>query len=145
MSRSPNIFTNPATGATYSWEINHLTEDESGKKTNITDSAPTGGLGLMPQQGASEPITFTYHGTILTKAQLDQMIAWRQLCESQTIYFQDFSGDKYEVTITQFSYQRVAVAQNPRDMTHAPTWKWQYTIAMRVLRVISGSWVGTTP
>jgi len=143
--RIGNKFINPATGAVYTWPINHREEEEAGPRTNLNDGAPTSGLGLMPQQGADDPLVLRYRGTILTKAQLDTMLDWKALCDTQTIYFEDFAGEKFEVTITAFTYARVAVAHNPRDPTNARLWKWTYTIEMRVLRSLAGVLVGVVP
>jgi hypothetical protein len=145
MTRIPNIFTNPVNNATYSWPINHNEENEFGKSRQMGDGAPTSSMGLIPQQGASTPMVLEWKGVILTKAHLLQMIFWYQLCESQTIYVSDAAGNKYEVLITDFTEQKKPAAFNPRDPTNAPYWTWDYTLTMRVVRVISGEWAGVTP
>jgi hypothetical protein len=65
------------------------------------------------------------------------MWAWEALCQTQTIYFTDFAGDKYEVVIDSFKPVRHA-GRNLRGGTEAPLWYWTYTIGMTVVRVISG-------
>jgi hypothetical protein len=142
MARSPNVFTNPANGATYTWPINHSEEEAVTKSRQMSDGASTDNIGLIPQQGAPTPMILSWKGSILTKAQLDAIISWYELCETQTIYVQDFSGARYEVLITDFDPQRVAVARNPRDPANAPLWYWTYTLTMRVLKVLSGDWLG---
>jgi hypothetical protein len=73
------------------------------------------------------------------------MIAWWKLCETQTIYFKDFSGDEYEVIITEFLPVRERTIKNPRDYANAPYWFWKYDIAMEVIAIRSGTWAGVSP
>lgn len=141
MARSPNIFTDPTTGEQYLWEINHSDEDDSGRDRSITTEANTGNVGLVKQQGELAPLTLRYSGTILTRAQLAQMLAWYAKCETHSIYFTDFAGDSYEVLITAFHPKRLRTMRNPRD-PGARLWYWTYTIEMTVLRVLAGAWLG---
>jgi hypothetical protein len=145
MARSPNIFTDPAgVKSSYTWPLNHNEEEAVNKSRQMSDGASTDNIGLIPQQGAPTPMILSWKGSILTKAQLDAMLSWWELCESQTIYVQDFAGARYEVLITDFDPQRVAVSRNPRDPANAPTWYWTYTLTMRVLKVLSGDWLGVS-
>lgn len=141
-----NIFTDPASvRAPYSWAINHSEEEEFGKERTITHGANTGGTGLIKQQSDDSPLVWQFSGTILSEAQVTEMIAWWQLTESQTIYFTDYAGDEYEVIITSFKPTRHRTIRNPRDFANAPLWYWKYEIKMEVIRVISGPWVGVSP
>lgn len=137
-----NKFIDPKTAAEYSWAINHDEEEEVGRSRNIQHTANTANTGLVRQQGAQEPLELKYSGTILTLAQLQYMWAWFALCESQTIWFQDFENNVYEVTISAFHPVRKRVARNPRDLTNAPLHIWDYTIEMDVIRVRSGPLAG---
>jgi hypothetical protein len=137
-----NIFINPVTSAQYPWEVNHDTEEQVGKTRNITHDANTANIGFVRQQAPSDPTTLRYTGTILTRSQLLQMWAWYTLCETQTIYFQDFEGVKYEVIITHFLPVRKRVQRNPRDPANAPDHVWTYSIEMDVIRVVSGYLAG---
>lgn len=139
--RTPNKFINPATGAEYPWAINHSTEDQSGRARQITRSAPTGtATGLGRQQGDDSPRVLTYKGVILTKAQFDEMIAWWGLCNEQTIYFEDFTGARSEVIITNFNPTRRGVMRNHKDLINMPLWVYDYTIEMEVIRELTGPW-----
>lgn len=142
--RTPSIFTNPATGATYLWPVNHDEEDATGKSRQMSDGAPSKNVGLIPQQGAPTPLVLSWKGKIFTKAQVEAMIAWWELCEDQSIYVTDPAGSTYEVLITDFTEQRQPVAANRWDPVNAPTWIWTYTLVMRVLNVLSGEWSGVT-
>jgi hypothetical protein len=125
----------------YPWPINHSDEDEVGRDRNITLEANTGNVGLVKQQGELTPLTFRYSGTILTRAQLSQMLFWFTKCETHSIDFTDFAGDSYEVLITSFKPTRHRTLRNPRD-PGAPLWYWTYTIEMMVLTVRAGAWLG---
>jgi len=141
-----NIFHDPAGNRPdYSWAINHSEEEEFGKSRNIEHGANTGGTGLVKQQSDDSPLVMQFTGTILTKAQVTEMIAWFQLCNSQTIHFTDYAGDKYEVIISIFKPTRHRTIRNPRDFANAPYWYWKYEISMEVIRVIDGVWEGVTP
>jgi hypothetical protein len=141
--RSPNIFTNPAApGDVYQWAINHSEEEESGRDRQIETRANTGNVGLVRQQGEMTPLLLRYTGTILEKAQLDEMLRWFRLCETQTIYFTDFAGDSYEVQISSFKPTRVRAMRNTRGLATNPLHYWRYTIEMHVLRVLAGSYTG---
>lgn len=132
-----NRFTDPTTGETYDWQINHDTEEEGGRQRDITLSGNTSGVGLVRQQGAQAPITLRYGGAILHLAQFEAMWHFFQLCESRTIFFRDFYGDEYEVTITAFSPTR----QRGRNFADPaiPLHFWHYTIEMQVMLVRSGT------
>lgn len=136
---SRNIFTDPKGVRTaYSWQINHSEEDTFGKTRTVEHGANTGNTGLVKQQGDSSPLVIKVKGAILHKAQLEEMIAWWDMCEDQTIYFQDFAGDKYEVLITSFQPVRKRTIRNPRDFANAPLWWWTYDLEMEVVRIIPG-------
>jgi hypothetical protein len=140
--RTPNVFTDPNTGNTYSWPTNHNEEGDIGKSRQMADGAPTSNIGLIPQQGAATPLILTWKGTILKRAQLVAMISWYQLCETQSVYVSDAAGNQYEVLITDFTAQRQRAALNPQDLASAPFWYWTYSLTMRVLRVLAGEWAG---
>lgn len=141
--RTPNQFIDPATGNTYSWPVNHNEEGEFGRSRSMQRTAPSkSGIGLGRQQGEDSPMILQLKGVILHKAQRDAMIAWYALCESQTIYFQDFSGDKYEVIITSFKPTRRGVARNHADLANMPLWVYDYTLEMEVITTLAGAWTG---
>lgn len=139
MARSPNMFVDPnGVRAAYSWPINHLEEDAVGQHRNIQFSAPTGHLGLVEHQGDADPLVLSWKGTILTRAQLVEMLKWFQLCQSQTIFLFDFAGDGYEVTWANFDPTRKAVARNQADLGNAPLWIWEYTAQFNVITFLAG-------
>lgn len=140
-----NIFTDPATAKTYSWQINHSEEQEFGKRRNVSHGALTNGTGLVRQQSDDSPLILQLKGTIFHLVQFEEMIAWWKLCEKQTINFKDFSGDEYEVIITEFLPVRERTVKNPRDYANVPYWFWKYDITMEVVRIISGTWQGVSP
>ena len=143
MPEGRNTFIDPA-GARpdYDWAINHSEEGEFGKARNIEHGANTANTGFVRQQSDAGPLTISVTGTILAKAQVQEMIAWFNLCETQTIYFTDFAGDQYEVTITSFKPTRHRTIRNPRDFANAPYWFWRYEMTMDVVRVIDSVWEG---
>lgn len=140
--RNPNVFKNPKTGYVFRWTINHTEESEVQNSRQMADGAPTSDIGLLPQQGVPLPIVFQWKGTIFTQLELDEFMAWWELCETQTIYLQDFSLSQYEILITDFNYQRKAVAWNQRGQI---PWLWTYTITIRVLKTFSGELLFRTP
>jgi hypothetical protein len=137
-----NKFIDPKTGNDYSWEINHSEEEETGQERSVEDGANTANTGLLPQQADDQPLIFRYTGTIFSKAQIEEMIGWFRLCKTQTIRFEDFAGEEYEVLITSFKAQRRRTVKNPRDFANAPLWYWKYTIEMRVITILDSVWEG---
>lgn len=142
-----NKFTNPATAEEYSWVINHSDEEAFGKARNITESAPTGNVGLVKQQGDDGPLIKTLSGTILDRSQYQAMWQWFNLCASQTIYFTDFDGQKFEVQITSFLpqlHRKLTAASRDPSM---PSSYWTYTISLEVYACLEGDLAeaGVTP
>lgn len=141
-----NYFIDPAgVRTTYPWQINHSDEDEFGKSRNIQHGAKTASTGLVKQQSDDSPMVMRVRGVILHKAQIQEMIAWWKLCETQTIHFTDFTGDTYEVIITAFKPTREKTIKNPRDYANAPYWIWKYELEMEVVTFISSIWSAVTP
>lgn len=138
--RLPNTFSDPAgIVPAYPWPVNHTTEEETDASRAISDGAPTSDIGLLPQQGVQKPLILVWKGTLFTAAEKANMDAWYGLCDSQSIYLTDFSGSHYEILITDWAALRKGVAQNMRGKL---PWVWEYTLTMRILRVISGDWAG---
>lgn len=148
MPRVANQFIDPVTGETWSWPINHNDETGSASKSggqgglvrNITTSAPTSGGPHIRQEGAPDPLSFAWKGTALTRAQHQQFLRWYAKCDQYTIILQDFSGDRFEVFITDYIPTRKAVVQNRNDMANASTWVYDYEIAMDVIASIAGDY-----
>lgn len=144
MAYGRNTFYAPNSGETYVWPVNHSDESAFGKTRNITNGAPTGLTGLIPQQAADSPMVLELTGTIFHAAQHAAMIRWFAISEHQTIYFYDFAGGAYEVVITEFEPVRKRTLRNPRDPS-IPLHYWTYTLRMQVVNFLAGPWVGVTP
>jgi hypothetical protein len=150
--RIANTFIDPRTGDQWSWPINHNDETGSAAKSggqgglerNITYSAPTSGAITIRQEASPDPLSFSWKGTALTRAQHQQFLHWYGLSREQTIYLRDFSGDEFEVQILSYIPTRNPVAQNRNDMTNAPLWTYDYQIDIDVIAVISGDYAGLT-
>jgi len=138
-------FTNPQNAAIYDFAINPAEEEPFGKRRNVEHSAPTGLTGLVRQQGEDQPLVLKASGTILQESQLTTMIAWFQLCRSQTIYLRDHASDSYEGIISAFEPTRKRTIRNPRDPVNAPLHYWTYDLEFEVVRIIAGPWAGVTP
>jgi hypothetical protein len=148
MTRVPNNFFDPATGDSYNWAINHNDETGSaakgggqgGLETNYTISAPTS-LGIfIRQQAANDPMSFSWKGTALTRAQHQQFLIWFEKCQHNSIILTDFSGDSFEVLITAYIPVRKMVAQNRNDMANARTWVYDFQIDFDVIATVSGDY-----
>lgn len=136
----PNRFIDPAgVRPDYVWQIGHKEEDDAGRGRGVTATQVVAGTRTIQQQGNLDALRFVYSGSILEKPQLVAMLDWLALCETQTIHFEDFEGDHYEVVITDFRPRRVWTARNPRD---GSTRYWTYKLELTVIRVISGTYVG---
>lgn len=140
-------FTNPSNGDYYDWAIGHDEESEFGKERTITSGATTSNNGFVKQQSDDSPMKIEVSGTILEQDQMEEFLAWWKLCESQTIYYRDFTGDQYEVLISSFKPVRKRTVRNPRGGSVNPLHYWTYDLKMEVVRFISGIWAdaGVTP
>lgn len=146
VSRTPNVFTDPATGETYAWQFNHLTEG-GGLARNLTVSSPTSLGILIRQQAADGAVTLAWSGTALTRHQHQQFLLWYQKCKHHSIFLTDFAGDQFEVVITAYDPKRKAVAVNPRERNStpsvgAPLWVYDFTLTMEIIRAIAGDYAG---
>lgn len=112
-----NCFIDPATHTVYAWTINHAPDGDQGtqKQRSIQATANTGNVGLIRQQSDDQPLTLKRSGVILDEAQEREMWAWFKLCESQTIYFVEFSGDAFEIQITRFNSVKVGAGSPSRN------------------------------
>lgn len=123
---------------TYNFQVNHDEEETFGRTRNVTKTANTANTGLVRQQGARDALTLHLSGKLLHAAQHDEMWAWYELCDEQTIYFEDFVGTTFEVTITSFNPVRKRVVRNQADIANAPMHYWAYTLELDVVRIVSG-------
>lgn len=142
MTRLANRFINPVNADTYDWPVNHSEEAEAGVARTVTRGANTAGTGLVRQQADDQPLVFQFQGTIFSEAQIKKFIEWYILCKHQTIFFKKYSGDEFEVIITEFKPTEKKTLHNPKDSAHAPLWYWGYTMTMEVVTVRSGIWAG---
>lgn len=133
-----NTFHDPSnTFPDYVWDIGHATEQEAGRDMPVQASANVANTRVITQQGDLGPVSFSYQGAILTRAQVVAFWQWLNLCQYQTIHFYDFAGDQYEVVITSFKPVRVA-GRNRRGGDEAPLWYWTYTLTMEVVTILAG-------
>lgn len=132
----------PGEANPYLWHTNHLEEEEHGPIIGMERTAPTGGIGLVRQQGSEEPMRLTLTGTIMDPLQHLAFVVWRSRCLDRTIRFKDFAGDEYEVVITRYQPRRERVVRNPRATPGTPEQLYvrRYTIEMDVIQVLEGSW-----
>lgn len=145
MSRVANRFTDPYNAYYYDWQVNHNDEGEFGKDRNITESAPTGTIGLIKQQGEQAPLVLELKGKILHKNQHNNFIYFWQICDEHSIYFRDFAGNDFEVLITAFKPIRKPCARNLADIANMELFTIDYTLRMEVLKIRAGWWTGVTP
>ena len=146
--RIGNQFIDPTTGETWTWPINQNDETGAASKAggqggvarNLTISAPTSGGPHIRQEGAPDPLSFSWKGTALTRLQHQKFLYWFAKCDHHSIILQDFSGDRFEVFITAYIPVRKPVVQNRNDMTNAPLWIYDYQIDLDVIAAIAGDY-----
>lgn len=127
-----NAFTDPSTGSTYVWAINHSTEQRNGRSRSINEmqlAASGWGPKVAPvvQQGADEPLTLELGGTC-EELQHQAFLLFYAISMSQTIVFHDGVSDSdHEARITAYQpqFQRVVRSVKTGD-TH------QYTYTMTI-------------
>lgn len=134
-------FIDPLTADSYEFQVNHNDENEGGQAREISHLANTGNVGLVRSQGDKTPMVLSWTGTILHASQYAEMWRWFELCETQSIYLEDFAGDKYEIQITAFRPHRKRVVRNSKDPS-IPYHYWTYTLEMEVLKILEGDLEG---
>lgn len=132
-----NRFTNPVNASYYDWQVNHDEESEGGRERSVEHTANTASTGLVRQQGDKTPLIKKISGSILHRNQYRRMWEWFELCDTQTIYFKDATGEEWEVLLTAFRPKKVR-ARNPNDST-IPFHYYTYSLDMEVVRQISGA------
>lgn len=138
--RVPNQFIDPAgVVPTYLWDVNHDEEEGFGKSRAIEHTANTGNTGLVRQQGSQEPMLLKLSGTILKLDQYNKFWLWWTLCDYRTFHYQDFTGFRAEVLITDFQPKKVRAAKNNRGGTDNPLHYWKYTMTMEVITFVANA------
>lgn len=135
--RRPNRLYNPVSGLSYAWAINHSEESpltvrrqyEAGGRTTV---------GLSRQQAPGDPLQLTLRGTILDPAQKDVLDTFYADCDDNTLIYEDYALQAYEVIITSWEPRAERVARNP---VTSGLIVWRFTIEMEVVSVIAGSLV----
>lgn len=132
-----NCFINPATLEVYPWPVNHEPQGDEGndKKRNITETANTGNVGLVRQQGGDQGMVIKRGGLILTVAHEEAFWRFFRLCASQTIYFVEFNGDAYEVQIIEYDPKRIGTGGPAKN---GKGYFVKYTMAMAVFKFLAG-------
>lgn len=132
-----NYFIDPATTTAYPWPVNHEPSGDEGndKKRTITETANTGNVGLVRQQGGDQGMALKRAGVILTVAHEEEFWHWFNLCASQTIYFVEFNGDAYEVQIIDYDPKRVGTGGPSKN---GRGYFVKYTMEMTVFNFLAG-------
>lgn len=133
-----DAFIDPKTATIYEWPVNHSPEGDEGnqKQRQITQTANTGNVGLVRQQGADQGMTLKRSGTILTLLQEQEFWHWFGLCAGQTIYFVEFSGDAYEVQIVSYDPKKVGSGGPSKN---GLGYFVKYTMEMSVFTFLAGA------
>ena len=137
-------FIDPATENSYEWEVNHSYEGDEGnaKKRSITETANTGNVGLVKQQCSAEGMVLKRSGAFFTLNQEEEFWYWFQLCQSQTIYFEEFDGSKFEVQIVNYDPRRIGTSGLSKN---GKGYYVKWTMEMIVYAVLAGPMTGVEP
>lgn len=133
------VFTNPRTGATYTWERNPTADNEQPltKQRTIERTSNTGNVGAVKQQGDDGPLILDWQIIVVSSAMETALWQWYVLCKSQTIYVTDWDGEEWEGQIILLSRARKAAS-----LSYAV-----YQVQFETYRLISGvlATAGVTP
>lgn len=117
-------FVDPLTGNTYDWPFNPSWDAEtkagtgySQKARQIERTSNTGNNGATRQQGDDGPFIMHWEFPVFTSAHEEALWNWYELCDTQTIYLNDFDGEQYEGQIITLGRQRTGVAAGPGDIS----------------------------
>lgn len=135
---SRNLFIDPVNGATYTWAVNHRTEEVNGRQREITQLHPVG-AGWAPsdvtsQQGETTPRKMRLGGRAFTIIQHSYFLIYYYLCRTQTVLFHHGADDvTYEVLVTAYEFQRRAVTRAPRGDAHV----FDYTMELEIVAEVT--------
>jgi hypothetical protein len=139
-NRPRDRFTNPRTGETYDFAINHFTEDVRRAAFDAELGAPNPDVGLVRQQGSEGIAPLSISGMIVDPAQNARFEAFFAECEDDELVFHDALGDEALVLIESYDSQLQRTPRNPHD-PNLRLW-WRYTLVMTIIEVRAGSFVG---
>jgi hypothetical protein len=126
-----NQFINPATGSTYTWAANHLTEEASAVTREINHLQPVAAgwaeTSPMLQQGRQTPRKLRLGGTTGDDYQHYIFLTIVRLCKTQTVLFHHGPDNvTVEVLVTSYESRRVAVVSAARGGLHV----YKYTMEL---------------
>jgi hypothetical protein len=130
---SRNVLTDPATGFSYSWPVNHSAVEKAERTRTITELPPTaaGWQDARPtfQQGDRTPEVLRLTGRVWDPTQISVLLAFLRASKRRTVIFEECSGDRYEVLIDSLEPQRRGVVRAPNGGKYV----WDVAIEMEVV------------
>lgn len=139
MARTPCEFYDPVTATTYEWPVNYLQQEGPARVANVSFDSQASSLGVIATEGEVSPLVLQLQGTILHKEQHLTFLAY--FAKENTFRYTDEEGNEYEVTMDAYEPTKERVRWNPRDPLMR-SHKWTYRMRLRVIRIISGDYVG---
>lgn len=119
--------------STYTFAINHDTEQGDGRTRSLQRSAPTrgvsGAIDFIRQQGEATPKVIRTSGTILETSQFEALTAYFDACENRTVFYTDVDGDEHEVLISTFDTNKVRGVNRRGGLPYY----WTYRLEMEVV------------
>jgi hypothetical protein len=119
-------FYDPITLVSYEFEVNPREGGTPGRRKNITSQTTSASDGqAIIMEGAREPMTYEFSGTLLTEDQYNTFLEWFDL--ARQIQVTDDLGRQFWIFITEFSPKRERAIHFP--------WKHSYSIKATILDV----------
>ncbi len=142
-------FTDPKTGATYTWPVNPGYADitqPAQKARQIQRTSNTGNVGVTKQQGDDGPLIVHWEPLVFHIAHETALWEWYVKCKLQTIYLSDWDGDTVEGQIITLGRQQIGALGGPGD-TNARGYYCKYVFEFEIYRFVNGllATAGVTP
>lgn len=134
IGRIANRLYNAAAGVSFAFAINHSEEEPLVLRRQYEPGAPAT-VGLSRQQ-AADTLRLTLRGTILDPAQKTALDTLYDFCEQDTLAYEDYARELYEVVIVSWDARPERVARNPLT---SGLFVWRFSLELEVVTVLAGS------
>lgn len=129
-----NQLLDPATGDTYTWEVNQSAVPQLVRHRNVETAQPTAAgwehVAPVLTQGEETHKIQKLEGLIATQSQHEAFLNFWRICAERTVHFLPCTGGRYEVVIRSYNPTRKRVVKGPRG---ARLHVWDYEMSMEIV------------
>ncbi len=129
-----NQFLDPATGDTYTWEVNQAEVPALVRHREVTNEQPTAAgyehVSPVLTQGTETHQIHRLEGLVATQSQHEAFLNFWRISAERTVHFLPCTGGRYEVVVRAYNPTRKRVISGPRG---ARLHVWKYEMTMEIV------------